>query len=398
MFKILIPFIIFLCIAFIYVYVMIHNADPLTNSTEYEFNNVTINWSDRPKLCANVTTKTKYRVGIVFYGLSRSLKYTLPSIQKHVFDVLQQNHIAFDVFWHSLALSKSLSNPRSGEMGVKIDNHEYIMMNPCVVNITAQDQIMPIEFEKYITSRSITLNKTKAYISANTSVPLEDTNSTTINQFDLWEDQYGSVKNILSAFFTLNQLKNTIDLYSKSKYIKYDAIVVLRPDTAVITDIDLPAHISYMRKTQGRHLWVPDMHIKGVCDRAAYGTPEAMGLYLNRGNAFRDGFDATYQNLLKQYPKQRKHFVNDTFAKCNGEIFLQSYAKLNNITIHNSKSRVMRVRTDGSIPVNDLRFQYMRANQQENDYYVAVDMLRCMKDIVLYKKQITYAKLDAYAC
>ena len=42
--------------------------------------------------------KERYKIGICFFGLTRSLKYTLPSIQKNVFNVLTSHNMDYDVY------------------------------------------------------------------------------------------------------------------------------------------------------------------------------------------------------------------------------------------------------------------------------------------------------------
>lgn len=44
------------------------------------------------------------RVAICFYGLTRSLKWTLPSIRRRMFDVLRHNGMELDVFVHTYHL------------------------------------------------------------------------------------------------------------------------------------------------------------------------------------------------------------------------------------------------------------------------------------------------------
>ena len=69
--------------------------------------------------CSNLNT-TEHRIAIAFYGLSRNLKTTLPSIERHVFEVLDNNSIVYDVFWSSLDAAH-VTNKRSGEKNLKLD-------------------------------------------------------------------------------------------------------------------------------------------------------------------------------------------------------------------------------------------------------------------------------------
>lgn len=41
------------------------------------------------------------RVAVCFFGLTRSLRWTLPSVQQKVFDVLEREGVRVDVFLHT---------------------------------------------------------------------------------------------------------------------------------------------------------------------------------------------------------------------------------------------------------------------------------------------------------
>ena len=69
------------------------------------------------------------RVAIIFYGLMRNLKATFPSIRKNIFRSLYRAGIEFDVYVHTYYL-KVLSNHRSKEDNVPLDNEEWKMLYP----------------------------------------------------------------------------------------------------------------------------------------------------------------------------------------------------------------------------------------------------------------------------
>ena len=69
--------------------------------------------------CSDLNS-TEHRIAIAFYGLSRNLKSTLPTIERHVFEVLDNNSIVYDVFWSSLDAAH-VTNKRSGEKNLKLD-------------------------------------------------------------------------------------------------------------------------------------------------------------------------------------------------------------------------------------------------------------------------------------
>ena len=76
------------------------------------------------KVKTEVKIKKKMKIAIGFFGITRSLKYTIDSINKNFFDVFKSNNIDYDIFIHSYIL-KSYKNNRTGEKitdSTKIDN------------------------------------------------------------------------------------------------------------------------------------------------------------------------------------------------------------------------------------------------------------------------------------
>lgn len=76
------------------------------------------------------------RIALAFYGLTRSLKYTIDSIQLNVMDQLKQAGYEYDVYLHTYDL-KSLSNIRSGEAG-ELNTTEWKLLAPDYVQIDDQ--------------------------------------------------------------------------------------------------------------------------------------------------------------------------------------------------------------------------------------------------------------------
>ena len=92
----------------------------------------------------------KKKVAIGFYGITRSLKYTIDSIKTNIFDVFTKNNMDYDVFLHTYFLN-NYSNKRAKEtITTNIDNNEYKLLNPKYFNQDDQDEI-----KKKITIRII---------------------------------------------------------------------------------------------------------------------------------------------------------------------------------------------------------------------------------------------------
>lgn len=289
--------------------------------------------------CSKLVSTTKHRVAIAFYGLSRSLKNTLPSFEQHVFKVLDNSSISYDVFWSGVHAS-FVNNKRSGEEGLQIDSCDFSLMRPCVLSLTSQSLFAPKELQLYKQAR----------------------NGTTQN--GVYDD--ASIRNLLTAFYSMRVLASMISQHATIRNITYDAVVVLRPDTAVVVDIDLPDHIDEIKREElkyvtadgGREgysqaIWIPDYQAwGGYNDRAAYGSARVISQYLMRGLPFRDNVGVG----------------NASFY--NSEVYLKAYLTAHNITVHPSTLRVVRVRVNGVVAPLDTKEDLMNMTAASYQTYV----------------------------
>lgn len=247
------------------------------------------------------------RVAIGFYGLSRNLRLTLPTFKKHVFEVLDRHHIAFDVFWATVTAPVLESN-RSNEWNLDMDEYDVRRMRPCVTTLLPMYQV---------------LNQTQFDFSH-------------VSPHYHYKDGFSSVRNIFCSLQTQKVLDSSIRTYAGANNVVYDAIATFRPDTAVVRDIDL-ASLLTSRKFSAKHIYLPNFaHFKGVNDRSAYGSPAVMSAYLNRLEAFKASLSTNTDKWIY-----------------NTETFLKNYLKDLHIPVRKSTVRVMRVRADGKIPAYD---------------------------------------------
>jgi hypothetical protein len=229
--------------------------------------------------------------------MSRNLSRTAKSIREHVFETLDRQNILYDVFWSTM-YARKLTSARSGELNVTLNPWDYnLLQRPvCSVSVYNQANIRPRLFDHYI-SRT---------------------------QHDPWQDEYVSLKNVLGAYYSQLRLWDQIAERQNGAGRTYDAIVVMRPDTAILNDIDLPRYLPALASlsrsagasgaegngdteplgsgTRGeggeppgstsvslRSLWVPPFHAYlGFNDRLAFGSAAAMRTYLSRGTAYLD--------------------------------------------------------------------------------------------------------------
>jgi hypothetical protein len=289
--------------------------------------------------CADEGSKG-YRVAVAFYGLSRSLHVTLPSIERHVFEVLDKNGIVYDVFWSGLDAGH-INNKRSGERNLTLDSTEFAQKRPCVLNVASQSVIIPTELSLYKEARA--------------EFPPD--------KVDLFHDDLQSVRNLLAAFHSMRTAHSMIARYSRAQNFSYDAVVVLRPDTAVVSDIDLPRYLPEIVEEErlfaaGHHglqnMWVPNFqHWAGYNDRAAYGSLRVITPYLMRGIAFRD-----------------RSMAGNFSAINNGESFLKMFVHAHNITTRLSTLRVVRVRADSSVAPIDTMQLHMNMDNATFRHFV----------------------------
>jgi len=269
-----------------------------------------------------------YRVAIGFFGMSRNLRITLPTIQKHVFDVFERHNIVYDVFW-STVTAPVLNNPRSFEVNMKIDEYDVRLLRPCVTNLIPMFKVLHetvFNFSK--------ISPTYHYANKET------------------------VKNIFCSFHTQKILDKSIKAYSKAHKVSYDAVVALRPDAAVIRDIGLAELLSTQKFSSG-HIYIPNFaHFQGINDRAAYGSPDVMSVYFNRDEAFK----------ISLATSTLKWVVNT-------ETFLKHYLQDRRVPVKMTDMRVMRVRVDGQIPKNDYDKKKMSMPKAE--------IARCQMMVVL---------------
>jgi hypothetical protein len=75
-------------------------------------------------------------VALAFYGLTRSLRYTINSIQQNIFNPLKESGYTYDVYLHTYNL-EHLANQRSGEAS-SLNTTEWMLLRPDFYQVTSQ--------------------------------------------------------------------------------------------------------------------------------------------------------------------------------------------------------------------------------------------------------------------
>lgn len=236
-------------------------------------------------------------IAICFFGLTRSLKLTIESIENNIFKVLSSNNIQFTKFIHTYNLNE-LTNHRSREYCCKLDINEYKLLHCDHEIITDQNEFLKtIDIENYK------------------------------KHGDPWNDNFKSLKNFLCQ---LNSLKLVTEMWKNTKD-KFDLVLYIRPDLQYNQLCINDLFMSY----NDHCVLTPSFHMfGGLNDRIAIGPPDYMHIY-------------GYRLLLAD--------SYSIFNKLHSETFLKHVITSNNVK-HRSTFKLMgkRVRANGMIVDGEL--------------------------------------------
>jgi hypothetical protein len=236
------------------------------------------------------------KIALGFWGITRSLRHTLPSIQAKVFDVLTRAGIEYTVFLHTYCVPSSYSNVRTGESGIRLDNDEYKLLRADVVQVEDQDVVKG------------TLN-----------LPSYRTHP------DPWNTGYNSVDNFICAMYSKLKLTEMIERWES----EFDTVVFLRPDVEYLTEFD-PAWLSF---ADDKTICVPNFHlVLGMNDRFAITTRKTYTLY------------GTIFHQMLPYSKRAPLHSETVYAQC-----MRAYG----IAVRVLPFYFDRIRADGSRCVLD---------------------------------------------
>ena len=150
------------------------------------------------------------RIAIIFYGLTRNLRATFPSIHKYIFKSLGRRGFHFDVYLHTYYL-ETLSNFRSQETDVPLDNDEWKMLYP----------------RQYIVDDQ---NEVDKLLPHDEFCQLE-------NPWEKTDPTRNSMRNLLRQLYSLKRCWSLLE-----KAEKYDGYLIMRPDLLYKNTLYLPSH------------------------------------------------------------------------------------------------------------------------------------------------------------
>ena len=238
------------------------------------------------------------KIALAFWGLTRSLKYTIDSINNNILKVLNDNSIEYIIYQHTYYFSTEYKNIRTKELNDKLDFDEYKLLNANYLKRDDQDKIkLNLNLQKY------------------RSFP------------DPWRTNYNSVDNFILAMYSKKKVTKMIQ---KSKE-NIDIIMFLRPDVKYLRPFDIN-FLNIINNT----INVPNFGIiNNINDRACIALYKEAMIY---GKLFNYIFEYSKNNKLHseefQYNILTKLNININYisfyfnrVRCNGLELINDYKK-----------------------------------------------------------------------
>jgi hypothetical protein len=80
--------------------------------------------------------------GIIYFGLTRSIKKVYETHINHIFDVLKRNNKKYTTFLHTWSLKDGIQNVWSNTISQRIDYEEYKLLNPDFYQLDSQEEYL----------------------------------------------------------------------------------------------------------------------------------------------------------------------------------------------------------------------------------------------------------------
>lgn len=232
------------------------------------------------------------KVALAFWGLTRSLKYTIESINNKILNKLKENGIDYKIFMHTWIVNSVYSNTRAKENNIILDNEEYKLLNPDYIELTDQDIFKTkIKFNKFRTHK------------------------------DPWKTNYETVNNFICAMFSKSRCTQLIDKCNET----FDYIIFLRPDVLYLNDFN----INFFTKVNDNTICIPNFALySNFNDRFCITNMNTYKLYgyvfyrlFNYSKHFPLHSETFYYNLMTKYKiKMKKIKFMFHRVRANGQI------------------------------------------------------------------------------
>jgi hypothetical protein len=240
-------------------------------------------------------------VAVCFFGLTRSLRYTIDSIRSNILDELNLAGVSYTVYLHTHNVTH-FHNPRSRELNATIDTSLYRLLHPDEAIVEA-----PMDWN---------LPSNKQLL------------ATLLQNGDPWNETGGhfSLKNVVGQLTSLQRLTS---LWTASAQ-RYDAVIYLRSDVFFFNSLNVSQVLEAAKAPNSQPvIWTPRYdHFGSVNDRFAFGNTAAMQIY---GNRIQHATDFVKEHTL------------------HAESFLNHALVLGNVTRLGTNILFTRVRVDGLV-------------------------------------------------
>jgi hypothetical protein len=245
------------------------------------------------------------KVAICFWGLNRSIEYTLESLETHLFKVLRDAGIEYRIFLHALTLSRMYSNPRANEHNVFLKQTTWKLLMPHYSTSEPQDDV----------DKQLHLKEYRKH-------------------GDAWQHEsvpgyipFSCLDNCIRSLYSLDQVTTLWETCGE----RFDAVMYLRPDVRLITSFN----VQWLESLQPKKIYCPNFHlIHGCNDRFGLGVPKEMSIY---GHRFR---------TLHKYSEQQP---------IHSERYLAHVMKQHHIQLEPVPFRFWRVRAGGKVHEEDAK-------------------------------------------
>ena len=232
--------------------------------------------------CKNhsIVAKNSGNIAIGIAGVSKSLQYTLPLFEKYIIGTLEKSNFIYDVYWSAL-LSMTKEE--------LINCNEYPNICPCQYSVTTNERVQHEQWSNFCIARGFKCSKGLINSVAGFVYGPGGQIFTRLEKrhFGKYVTPRSTMfKENLATYYSHKELASLIRSHTELNGFKYDAVLVIRPDVAILRPIDLPLHF-YNIMRQSNTIWIPDFQESGGYNtRAAFGNQDIMLQYLDRGIEF----------------------------------------------------------------------------------------------------------------
>ena len=259
-------------------------SDGLLRLASPESNQVTCDLR-LPHLVDTNQKNSSPKIALAFWGLTRSLKYTIKSIKKNILNIFKEANIEYDIFIHTYDILNKYTNNRSGEKNIKLDCSEYKLLNPTKFQIQNQGNVKnKLDLLKYRTHP------------------------------DPWKTNYETMDNFILAMYSKMKVTELIQKENEGNEIsKYKYIIFLRPDVKYLNNFDL----SFLNQINDNSICIPNF--------ALYSSFNDRFCLANYNNGILYG--TLFKYMLEYSKKNKLH--SETF----NNHYMRNFYKLNIILI-----------------------------------------------------------------